>query len=206
MVVVHGPTDVATRRYLAAIHEPSILPILVPEFSRLSLGALRNIVRRSGSGSYVATWDDDDWSHPSRLEVQLARIRETGMRGSVLTRLILYDYFTKRAYVSWERPWENSIVVERSSLPEYPNVAKGEDTAALLQLFRRGELARLDRPELYIYTFHGANTWDRQHWQQMVRLSQPMDRQICEQIAMRLGVAANSPERISASESLSHID
>jgi Glycosyl transferase family 2 len=206
MVVVHGPADVATRRYLATVQEPSILRILVPDFSRRSLGALRNIARRTGSGSYVATWDDDDWSHPSRLEEQLAIIRETGMQGSVLKRLIMYDYLTKRAYVSCERPWENSAVVERSSFPEYPNVAKGEDTAVLFPLIRDGKLARLDRPDLYIYTFHGANTWNRQRWQRMVRLSHPIDPKCREQIAERLGFAADSRPQIKASQALWNID
>ena len=37
----------------------------------LSIGELRNIACRRANGSIIAHWDDDDWSHPKRLEEQV---------------------------------------------------------------------------------------------------------------------------------------
>ena len=170
LVVVYESDDEATRQFLAELGETSIYPVEVPAVPRLTLGALRNIARQAGTGKYVAQWDDDDWYSPTRLAEQMRAIRETGKRGCVLARWTLYDCLTKRAYVSNARPWEGSIVVERAILPPYPDVAKREDTPVVDELIRQGQLTLLDRPELYIYTHHGKNTWDRHHWEQILRL------------------------------------
>jgi hypothetical protein len=174
LVIVHGPEDKATCKYLAGIKEPMILQAVVPEFNLLPLGSLRNISLGMGTGKYVAIWDDDDWSHPARLEEQMRVIQTTGLPGCALRRLTLYDYVTSRAYLSGKRSWENTLLVERSVLPSYPNIAKGEDTPVAERLAHDGQLAALDAAELYVYTYHGQNTWGRHHWERLVRFSRPL--------------------------------
>ena len=174
LVVVYQSDDEATRQLLAELREPSVCPVEVPAVPRLKLGSLRNIARQAGNGKYVAQWDDDDWHSPTRLTEQMAAIRETGTRGCLLARVTLYDGPSKRAYVSNKRPWEQSMVVERAILPPYPDVAKREDTPVVDELIRQGQQILLDRPELYIYTYHGKNTWDRRHWEHFLRSSQPL--------------------------------
>ena len=100
----------------------------------------------------------------------------------MLARITLYDGLTKRAYVSSKRPWEQSMVAERAILPPYPDLAKGEDTPVVEALIRQGEQILLDRPELYIYTHHGMNTWDRRHWEQLLRRSQPLGEETSRQV------------------------
>ena len=174
--------------FLAELRETSVHPVEVPAVPRLTLGSLRNIARQAGTGKYVAQWDDDDWCSPTRLAEQMRAIRETGKRGCVLARWTLYDCLTKRAHVSGVRPWEASIVVERAIVPPYPDVAKLEDTPVVDELIRQGQLFLLDRPELYIYTHHGMNTWDRHHWEQILSRSRPLGKKISGQLTALLGI------------------
>ena len=56
------------------------------------------------------------------------------------------------------------MIAERAILPPFPNVSKSEDTPVVEELIRQGQVILLDRPELYLYTYHGMNTWDGYHW------------------------------------------
>jgi len=55
-------------------------------------------------------------------------------------------------------------------LEGYPPLARGEDLEFVDRLRARHTIAMLDRPELYVYTFHGKNTWGRDHFQGMFRM------------------------------------
>lgn len=49
-------------------------------------GQLRNFCCQQARGEFIAHWDDDDWSHPRRLEEQIVELGEkqvTGYRGIV---------------------------------------------------------------------------------------------------------------------------
>lgn len=201
LVILHDPEDDATRKYLAAIQEPTILPAVVPKFSRLPLGTLRNISLEKGTGKYVAIWDDDDWNHPARLEQQMRAIQTTGLPGCALGRLTMYDGETGRAYLSGNRTWENTLLVERSVLPSYPNVARGEDTPVAKRLVHDGRLVMLDAPELYVYTYHGQNTWGRQHWERLVRFSWPLGARASRQVSLLLDGAEPGVAPFSAGRS-----
>ena len=174
LVVVYQSNDGATRQFLEGECDPSILPVEVAAVPRLSLGSLRNIARQAGTGKYVATWDDDDWHSPTRLAEQMRALQETGKRACFLARLTLYHDLTKRAYVSHVRPWEGSIVAERAILPPYPDLERSEDTPVIQELMKQGQSVLLDRPELYVYTHHGMNTWGHDHWERMLRRSLPL--------------------------------
>jgi glycosyltransferase involved in cell wall biosynthesis len=173
-MIVHQSDDDDTRRFVAELGDASIHRVETPASPRLSLGSLRNVARQAATGAYVATWDDDDWHNPTRLERQMKAIQNSGKPGCVLSRCTLYDSRTLRAYISRARSWEGSFVGERAMLPAYPDVARGEDTPVVNKLVRQGRLTFLDRPDLYVYTHHGSNTWSRRHWQHILSGSEPL--------------------------------
>lgn len=175
LVVVYEADDPATRHYLAALNHPAIRPVEVGVSPQLALGDLRNISIQSSRGHFVAQWDDDDWYGPTRLADQIEAIRQSGRKGCVLSRWLMYDVLTATAYVSGSRAWEGSIVAERGAMPPYPSLSKGEDSVAITQMIANDSLVALDRPQLYVYTVHGENTWDRSHWERNLRpYSQPL--------------------------------
>ena len=169
LLVVYEADDPATRDYLSALTQPAIRSVEVGVSPKLSLGALRNISIQSSRGHFVAQWDDDDWYGPTRLADQIDAIRQSGLQGCVLSRWLMYDMLTATAYISGTRAWEGSIVAERSALPLFPPLSKGEDTVVITQMIADGKLVALNRPQLYIYTVHGENTWDRTHWERNLR-------------------------------------
>lgn len=164
LVIVYESDDSATRDFYLGLKHPAISAIEVAASPKKTLGALRNISIKSCRGRYIAQWDDDDWYSPDRLAVQLAAIRHSGKPACVLVRWIMYDEITGRAYLSERRTWEGSLVALRSAAPSYPELAKGEDTVAIGEMLKQDMLVGLDRPELYVYVYHGGNTWERENW------------------------------------------
>src|SRR5688572_22908311 len=43
----------------------------------LTLGERRNLSVRASSGDYICVWDDDDWYHNRRLEMQMANLLQS---------------------------------------------------------------------------------------------------------------------------------
>jgi hypothetical protein len=87
-----------------------------------------------------------------------------GGQGCILSRWVMYDEVSDTAYLSARRPWEGSLLAERSAMPPYPDLPRGEDTVVVKQMIAERKLVALDKPEIFIYVFHGANTWEREHW------------------------------------------
>ena len=168
-MVVYEVDDAATRDYLAASIHPAIRSVEVGVSPKLLLGDLRNISIESSRGHFVAQWDDDDWYGPTRLAEQIDAMRKSVRQGCVLSRWLMYDVLAAKAYVSGTRAWEGSIVAERSSIPHYPSLPKGEDSVVITRMLADDKLVALDRPQLYIYTVHGENTWERAHWERNLR-------------------------------------
>ena len=163
LVVVYQSHDAPTRDYLRTLADPSIRAIEIAPSPHLGPDGLRNFCLEAARGDYVAVWDDDDWFAPTRLAEQLAAARVAGRAGCCLQRIFLYDSVTHQAYVSMHRAWEMSLVIERASMPRYAN-ARGADSELMSALLRDEKLAPLDRPDLYIYIYHGGNYFSRRHW------------------------------------------
>jgi len=165
LVVVFESDDAATRALLEGMPDPAIRLLEIPASPKLSLGALRNLGIAGCRGQYLAQWDDDDWYAPGRLGAQIAALQASGQPACVLARWILYDVARDAAYVSTLRSWEGSLVAERNALPAYADCARGEDTPVIRALLEAGRLVAIDEPGLYVYVHHGANTWDRGHFE-----------------------------------------
>jgi hypothetical protein len=187
MLIVFDSDDAATRQYIGTLADDRIRSVEVPESPRRTLGSLRNLAISEARGQYICQWDDDDWYHPDRLTVQLSALRASGRPACVLSRWTCLDVESRRAYISPHRAWEGSILVERGQMVAYPDLTRGEDTVAIEALAQRQQLHMLDRPELYVYTFHGSNTWDRSHWAYLLGKSTVVPWSDSQQILQRTG-------------------
>ena len=175
LVIVFDADDPETRAYVHSILDPSILAIEVGSTPRLALGAKRNLSVQIARGQFVAQWDDDDWYAPDRLREQLAAMVQHQRPACVLVRQFLYDGMTGQASVSATRAWENSLLARRDLMPGYPELQKQEDTPVIEAMLAGNMLAGLDRPDLYIYVYHGKNTWERAHWETAIAaFAQPL--------------------------------
>lgn len=174
LLVVYKSDDAVTRDYLAGVTDSRVRAIEVPIEPNLSLGALRNLSVRLSKGDYVCVWDDDDWYRRDRLEVQMHSIRGGDFPACVLSRLICLDVSRRRGFIGRHRTWENSILCRKDAMLPYPDLARAEDTPMVEALHDQGKLLLLDRPDLYVYHFHGSNTWDRAHWAKVIHGARPL--------------------------------
>jgi len=187
LLVVHLESDEATRSYLASLDDPTIHAVAMS--GAPSLGKQRNTSLELARGKYVAIWDDDDWHAPTRLAEQAAAIHSSGAAGCALIRLTLYDQRMRRAYLSHRRAWEGTLVAQRDQIPWYPDLPKGEDTPVLRELLASGRLFPLHRPELYVYVFHGGNTCQPSHWDNiLLPAAEPLSQEVTAEVERWLGV------------------
>lgn len=149
----------------------------------LRLGALRNISLDNARGELVCVWDDDDCSHPDRLRQQVKRLCE-GRFDAVFLSSYLHLTVPDRV-LRWldhrnvpdppEHPLLPGTVLMRRELGvRYPETGRhehyGEDWQLMLHLrtHARVDIAG-DLGLLYLYTFHGRNTFSRTHHDRMCR-------------------------------------
>src|SRR5215217_919386 len=156
LCVLYQAGDAPTRAYLETLEDPRIRPMSIDFARPVPFGALRNISLRTAAGEYFAIWDDDDWSAPDRLEVQMTALRASGKSACVLRRLHLYQEAIRTVHLSGVRRWEPTIVARIDEVPNYPEVQRTEDSRLVDGLWIRRKLLSIDRPELYFYVLHGA--------------------------------------------------
>ncbi|HEX6765235.1 MAG TPA: glycosyltransferase [Polyangiaceae bacterium] len=169
LVIVYEELDEDATRLLAERIDGVVL-VHVPPQPKQPLGVLRNASLAAAQGDFVCNWDDDDWHAPRRLELELEALAQSEADACVLNRWLVFDEVTRNAYVSGKRLWEGSLLCRRDLevlKGGYPARKRGEDHVLILAMKDKHRIATLDRPELYIYTYHRKNTWDREHFERI---------------------------------------
>jgi len=176
LVILYEDTDLKTKNFIASnIFTSNIKIVSTSGYPKKTLGELRNIAIESSDGEFVCQWDDDDWYHTDRLRYQHNIITTHGVNASILTRWTVFDNINKRAFISNRRRWEGSVLCRKDifKLKRYENKSKGEDTDIIDYLHENNHLAYIDdNPLLYIYIFHGNNTWDSNHFSAIFDVSE----------------------------------
>jgi glycosyltransferase involved in cell wall biosynthesis len=164
LIVVYEHLDPGVEQML---QRPAVFPVRVPLHPKQPLGTLRNIALKASHGHFFCNWDDDDWHAPRRIELQLRELTACRAHACMLSRWLVLDETTGRAFTSNFRLWEGSLICQKD-LTEvatgYPPLPKGEDRELVQRIRWHYALAHLCRPELYVYVYHGQNTWDSSHF------------------------------------------
>ena len=156
-----------------------------PEQEGLALGALRNIAMDAAAGEILCQWDDDDCYHPERIRVQVEQMLEQDGRACFLTdhfqfleedQALLWVDWTLGGRSGKDQLLPGTIVMfkdERFRYPETgPYAQRGEDSALLYQLCENVPVvAAKGLGYLYLYTYHGRNTFDRDHHYRLISLA-----------------------------------
>ncbi len=168
LVILYEDDDEATAAFLETAHLPEMVSIMkVAANPKQKLGTLRNMAVEAARGTFICQWDDDDWCHSGRLEQQYAALKNTHFQASLLTQWIVYDDTRNDAYISNTRLWEGSILCNKEVMLQkrYEQVARGEDTAVIDHLKSKDYICEINgKAGLYIYIYHGSNTWHAAHW------------------------------------------
>lgn len=148
-------------------HDGSTREVMLPS-GVLSLGELRNVAMEQATGEWIIQWDDDDYSHPTRIQRQM-ELASPGhavlLLWQVRVSLVSNTAFSFR----WRFPAvpgiPGTVLHHKSQSARYRPTPKGEDQQFLLDCFR-GRIRVIDNqaePHLYLRTYHGGNTWDERH-------------------------------------------
>ena len=179
LIIIYENDDRCTKHLVQSIRNDEIRVVEVSSNPKTTLGELRNIAVQESRGDYVCQWDDDDWYHDRRMEVQMKSIAESFKRASVLLSWIVFDATANEAYISPMRIWEGSILFEKNIFSDelkYENISKGEDTGLVQKMLVKNYVYPLLAPCLYIYVFHGKNTFDEGHFKKIFNHSQRLPR------------------------------
>jgi len=167
LLVLYESDNTAVGRELAGAGDQNIRFVEVPASPKLPLGQLRNIAVEKSGGRFFCQWDDDDWYASNRLEVQMQSIADNCKPAGMLLYWLMYDASRDQAYLSPFRLWEGSILCHKTMITgdcNYASLAKGEDTILMGKLIENNAIFPIIRPNLYIYVFHGNNTWNYKHF------------------------------------------
>lgn len=176
--------DLRTKNLLSENTDPNIQVIEVSTSLNLSLGAQRNLSIEKANGEYICLWDDDDWYHSQRLELQYRAIDESKKAGSILIFSIVYNEVAGTAYMSSPGPKENSIMVRKSALNgiRYDDKNVGEDTPFVYSLLNENLIYSMIDPCLYIYVFTGHNTCTKEHFDRIFQFSDPLSEEASQTV------------------------
>jgi glycosyltransferase involved in cell wall biosynthesis len=166
----------ALERHAAALGLDNVrfLPEPQPD---MTLGALRNVALGEASGDVVCQWDDDDCSHPDRIRAQLERMLADKARACFFTDQLHYreDDCSVR-WIDWTIGGPDvrghlipgTLMMFRDARFRYPETGpharRGEDSVLLDALLNTVAVSGAhDLGYLYLYTYHGRNTFDSAH-------------------------------------------
>jgi glycosyltransferase involved in cell wall biosynthesis len=172
-----GPVEESRQAetFLSGLSRSDIRLVRLP--GKKTLGELRNQSLQLAQGEIVCQWDDDDLSHPRRLERQLAALINA-KRGAIYLRYVVHVFSPTHEAVlaDWSRSRHlchpGSMMAVRAKAKTYPetgsSASKSEDAVFLSQFRETGELGILNNdPYFFTYTFHGTNTWALEHHQML---------------------------------------
>jgi glycosyltransferase involved in cell wall biosynthesis len=197
LVILFQDDDQETRQLIDSLTDRCIRSIEVKENEKLSLGAKRNLCASHSNGEYFCIWDDDDWYHADRLQVQMEAIQQHNREASVIVNIILYDATASQAYLSMLWPWEGTLLCKKSifdQLQRYREINKGEDSFLLSDLVINNHIYPVNNPLLYIYVYNGQNTWDYNHFRTFFAKSQKLSPGISATIEKALDARCSPAE------------
>jgi len=177
LVVVFESDDLMTKQLASSSKVSNIKWHEVASNPKMSLGNLRNLSIELAAGEYFCQWDDDDWYHRERIEMQLNCLLESHKSACLLGYWLIYDSVDEKAYLSHMEAWGGTILCRRDVVSEfnrYPDQTRHEDTHFIRDVITLKNFVPLIMPSLYIYVFHGRNTFERAHFQELFAMGQAL--------------------------------
>lgn len=158
---------------LTNISSSDVNYVRIKQKEEVKLGELRNISLEAAKGDFLIQWDDDDWYHSDRIRLQTEVLQngaDACCLSSSLTHIADSEFKSLPFIGSLNGGIPGSIMHVRNKDIRYPNYLKGEDSV-YLNLWRKNEFVLLPNKLAYLFIrcYHGANTWDLQHFKRRMR-------------------------------------
>ena len=155
------------------IVDDSTEPITIPIDERIkhirldqrrTTGAKRNLGAQHARGEIIVALDDDDWSHPHRVEDQVARLLKTGKAVTGYYDTVIYEEATGNVYLQKGGPpyyvSGSSQAYLKSWWVGHPfkDVRVGEDACFGREARIADQLAAAPIGKMMVIRCHGGNT------------------------------------------------
>jgi len=161
LVIVSAAPDSALADFLATLGDPAIRYVTAAPGP---LGTLRNMTVEEARGTLLCQWDDDDLSHPQRLEFQYRQLVGGHAGAHFLSRVLMWWPEERQFAISSRRLWECSMFCRRLALPSYEATSRREDTLVVKEMRNYGNRTTYtDQPLAYCYIAHGQNLSSAPH-------------------------------------------
>jgi len=208
LIVAFSSDNMAASALVDQFQDASVKSLVFSSATPLTLGEKRNLAVRNSGGFYFCVWDDDDWHSVDRISTHVKSLVGTKYQSSILSNVFLYDGNTDEAYLSATRyGWEQTLFCQKSLFEDpafqYENLERGEDSPLIYKLKKSNRLLTIRQPELYIYVYHGGNTFHRDHWE--VNLLQWSTKLSAEQSRLVKRILRSEITMTEASQQLNHI-
>lgn len=175
VIVNHGSQDYLRKvnGLVDSTSRSDIRVIACPK--HVKLGELRNRALDAARGPLICQWDDDDLYHPQRLSCHIDHMVSNNAKASFLTEQLQFFWDTRELFLCDWSAWgddaryhliPNTLLAYKNAMPQYPSEAERlEDRSVRDELFFSGKAVRGlgGSAHLTIYTYHGANVYDREH-------------------------------------------
>ena len=169
LIILYQEHNLLTKDFLTSEVCNSLIKVFSVKQS-YTLGALRNYAIENSNGDFFCQWDDDDWHNAFRLDFQYNAIKTNSYDACVIDQWIIFDALNERACLSNKRFWEGSLLCSKELFfkKKYGNISRGEDTPFIQYLSYNKFLYLIKgMPNLYIYTYHGGNTFNQDHFYEL---------------------------------------
>lgn len=138
------------------------------------LGALRNVALDQAQGEYCVQWDDDEWYHPQRIEMQLRELVRRKLDAVLLRWTLMHldePSFVRFPYRADAGLGTPGTIFHRKTSIRYPNLPRGEDSVFMRAFAQQGRIEPMQEAHshLFMRCFHGSNTWERKHFLKRLR-------------------------------------
>lgn len=132
------------------------------------LGGLRNMILDAATGDYLVQWDDDDWYHPERINIQAGYL-DRGYDACWLSSTLMHIDTEKHKDFPFLGGLPDgvpgSIMHKNDTSIRYPNIVRGEDTIYQKDWMKKKWIKLPEEySHLFIRCYHGNNTWDETHF------------------------------------------
>lgn len=132
---------------------------------RLTVGAKRNLANAIADGDVIVHWDDDDWSHPLRLQHQVQFLEKTGKPVTGYHEILYWDTVNHNGYKYIDpvfRPHAagTSLCYTRGAwlFNKFADRDIGEDYLFVQDARRRNALASQAGEKMLVARIHPGNT------------------------------------------------
>ena len=139
------------------------------------IGALRNQSLDLATGDLIVPqWDDDDWSHPERLDRQVAFLQRHELDACTLAGTLMHvdnpRYFFHPFIGLLRGGVPPTILHRREDAIRFPNLRRTSDTT-YTNAWQERRYAQLPVGDSYLYLryFHGGNLWEEEHFLRRAR-------------------------------------